>query len=93
MIISTAMSPRNKDLNEETIEPEVLGPSDEEIAEIGPPPEVSHRIAKEDLHTADSTAVVPVTALQQYLAEVRLDRKSTRLNSSHLARSRMPSSA
>ncbi|TKB91018.1 MAG: sigma-70 family RNA polymerase sigma factor [Nitrospira sp.] len=72
MIISTAMCPRKKDLNEEPIEPEVLGPSDEEIAEIGLPPEASHRIAKEDPHTADSTAVVPVTALQQYLAEVRL---------------------
>ncbi|MBC7837427.1 MAG: RNA polymerase factor sigma-32 [Nitrospiraceae bacterium] len=72
MIISTGMSPRNQDLNQEAIEPEVLDPSDEEIAEIGPPPEASHRIAKEDLNTAESTAVVPVTALQQYLAEVRL---------------------
>ena len=72
MIISTGMSPRNKNLNEEPIEPEVLDPSDEEIAEIGPPPEASHPTAKEDPHTAESTAVVPVTALQQYLAEVRL---------------------
>ncbi|TKB62463.1 MAG: sigma-70 family RNA polymerase sigma factor [Nitrospira sp.] len=72
MIISTGMSPRNKNLNEEPIEPEVLDPSDEEIAEIGPPPEASHPTAKEAPHTAESTAVVPVTALQQYLAEVRL---------------------
>ena len=72
MIISTGMSPRNKNLNEEPIEPEVLDPSDEDIAEIGPPPEASHPTAKEDPHTAESTAVVPVTALQQYLAEVRL---------------------
>ena len=72
MIISTDMIPRNKDLNEEPIEPEVLDPSEEEIAEIGSPPEASHRIAPEAPHTTDSTAVVPVTTLQQYLAEVRL---------------------
>ena len=72
MIISTGMSPRNKNLNEEPIEPEVLDPSDEEIAEIGPPPEASRPIAQENPYTAESTAVVPVTALQQYLAEVRL---------------------
>ena len=71
MIISTVMSPRKKDLDEEPIEPEVLGPPEEEVAEISPPPEVSHRTAPEDHHTTDATAVVPVTALQQYLAEVR----------------------
>ncbi|MGH7208358.1 MAG: RNA polymerase subunit sigma-70, partial [Nitrospiraceae bacterium] len=65
------MSPRNKDLDEEPIEPEVLDPSEEQIAEINPPPEASHRAAPEDHHTTDVTAVVPVTALQQYLAEVR----------------------
>ena len=31
------MSPRKKNLDEEPIEPEVSGPSDEEIAEINPP--------------------------------------------------------
>src|SRR5688572_23821742 len=72
MIISTVMSPPKKDLDEEPIEPEVLAPSEEEIAKIGSPPEASHRIAQEDLHSTESTAVVPVTALQQYLAEVRL---------------------
>ena len=71
MIISTVMSPRKKDLDEELIEPEVLGPPEEEAAEISPPPEVSHRAAPEDHHATDATAVVPVTALQQYLAEVR----------------------
>ena len=39
-------------------------------------------------------AVTPLRQLSQISAsEARLDRKSTRLNSSHLARSRMPSSA
>jgi RNA polymerase sigma-32 factor len=66
------MSPRKKDLDEEPIEPEVLDASGEEIAEISPPPEVSPLAALEHPHTADTTAVVPVTALQQYLAEVRL---------------------
>jgi RNA polymerase sigma-32 factor len=71
MIISTVMSPRKKDLDEKPIEPEVLGPPEEEVAEISPPPEVSHRAAPEDHQAPDATAVVPVTALQQYLAEVR----------------------
>ena len=72
MIISTGMSPRKKDLDEKPIEPKVLDPSEEEVAEISPPPEVPHRVAPEDPHATDTTAVVPVTALQQYLAEVRL---------------------
>ncbi len=72
MIFSTPMSPRKKDLDEEPIEPEVLGPSEQEIAGISPPPEPSHRAAPDDHHPASTTAVVPVTALQQYLAEVRL---------------------
>jgi len=72
MIISTVMSPRNNDRNEEPIEPEVLDPSEEEIAEINPPPEVHPLTSLENPHPIESTAVVPVTALQQYLAEVRL---------------------
>lgn len=72
MIISAVMSPRNKDLNEDPIEPEVLDPSEEEIAAISPPPDVPRLAALEPPHTTESTAVVPVTALQQYLAEVRL---------------------
>jgi RNA polymerase sigma-32 factor len=66
------MSPRKKDLDVKPIEPEVLDPSEEQLAEISPPPEVSPLTALEHPHTADTTAVVPVTALQQYLAEVRL---------------------
>jgi RNA polymerase sigma-32 factor len=65
------MSPRDKDLDEEPLEPEVLDPSEEEIAEISPPPEASHCITPDGAQAADITAVVPVTALQQYLAEVR----------------------
>ena len=72
MIFSAVMSPRKKNFDKEPIEPEVLNPSEEEIAEINPPPEVPHPIAPEDHHATDITAVVPVTALQQYLAEVRL---------------------
>jgi RNA polymerase sigma-32 factor len=65
------MSPRDKDLDEEPLEPEVLEPSEEEIAEISPPPEDAHSPAPEAPHAADTTAVAPITALQQYLAEVR----------------------
>jgi RNA polymerase sigma-32 factor len=72
MIFSTVMSPRKKDLDEKPIEPEVLDPSEEEIAEIGPSPEAPPYTALENPHPTESTAVVPVTALQQYLAEVRL---------------------
>jgi RNA polymerase sigma-32 factor len=72
MIFSAVMSPRKKNFDKEPIEPEVLDPSEEEIAEINPPPEVPHPIAPENHHATDITAVVPVTALQQYLAEVRL---------------------
>jgi RNA polymerase sigma-32 factor len=72
MVISTPMSPRKKDLDVEPIEPDVLNPSEKQLAEISPPPEVSPLAALEHPHTADTTAVVPVTALQQYLAEVRL---------------------
>jgi RNA polymerase sigma-32 factor len=72
MIISTGMSPRKKDLDEKPIEPKVLDLSEEEVAEISPPPEVPHRVAPADPPATDTTAVVPITALQQYLAEVRL---------------------
>ncbi|MGH7216173.1 MAG: sigma-70 family RNA polymerase sigma factor [Nitrospiraceae bacterium] len=72
MIISTVMSPRKKDVDEEPIEPEIVDPADAEITESSPPPEVSPSTTLENLSTADTTAIVPVTALQQYLAEVRL---------------------
>ncbi len=48
-------------------------------------------------NTADYASVAPVAtgsvAKGDAVIEVKIDRKSTRLNSSHLARSRMPSSA
>jgi RNA polymerase sigma-32 factor len=66
------MSPRKKDVDEAPIEPEILDPAEHEIAEISPPPEVSPLTTLDNLRAADTTAVVPVTALQQYLAEVRL---------------------
>jgi len=71
MIISTGMSPRKKDLDEQPIEPEILDPSEGGIAEISPPPEAPQPAIQEDHLATDITAVVPVTALQQYLAEVR----------------------
>ena len=71
MIISIGMSPRKKDLDEQPIEPDILDPSEGEISEIGPPPEVPQPTTPEHHLAADITAVVPVTALQQYLAEVR----------------------
>jgi RNA polymerase sigma-32 factor len=66
------MRPEKKDLDEGPIEPEVLDPSKEETTEVNPPPETSPLAAVENLQAADTTAVVPVTALQRYLAEVRL---------------------
>lgn len=60
------------ELHEDPVEPEVLDPREEEIAGISPPPDGAHRAAPEDHPAIDTTAVVPVTALQQYLAEVRL---------------------
>ena len=66
------MSPRKKDLDEESLEPEILDPAEHEIAEISLPLERSSLAAPEDPHATGTTAVVPVTALQQYLAEVRL---------------------
>ncbi len=71
MLFSLAMSPSKKDLDEEPIEPEVLEPSEEEIAEINPPPEQPHGAAPDGQQPSDITAVAPITALQQYLAEVR----------------------
>ena len=58
MIISTLMSLRKKNLDRKPIEPEVLDPSEEETAEISPPPEVSHRVIPKDPHPTDITAVV-----------------------------------
>ncbi|MCX5724407.1 MAG: sigma-70 family RNA polymerase sigma factor, partial [Nitrospirae bacterium] len=71
MVFSLDMASRKKDLDEEPIEPEVLEPSEEEIAGISPPPEILHDTATDGRQASDITAVAPVTALQQYLAEVR----------------------
>ena len=56
MIISTVMSPRKKDVDEEPIEPEILDPAEHEIAEISPPPEVSPLTTLDNLRAADTTA-------------------------------------
>jgi RNA polymerase sigma-32 factor len=58
---------RDDEQGEQLLEPEVLGPSDEELHAPSPAMEFS---PTRDCST-DQTAVVPVTALQQYLAEVR----------------------
>src|SRR5512134_1369868 len=63
--------PDEEDIDQEPLEPEVLEASDEEpgthkpVTELSPPSDSGKQVA------ADTTAVVPVTALQQYLAEVR----------------------
>lgn len=62
------MAKKDDDQKDELLEPEVLGPSDEELAASTPATELS---PAEGAQPADTTAVVPVTALQQYLAEVR----------------------
>ncbi len=71
MIISPVMSRPKKDRDEGPIEPEALAPSEEEVTEVSPPPDLSPLVPPETPHDTDTTAVVPVTALQQYLAEVR----------------------
>ena len=71
MLFSLGMSPIKKHLHKEPIEPELLEPSEEEIAEINLPPELPHGEALDRQQPSDITAVAPVTALQQYLAEVR----------------------
>src|SRR5512147_460307 len=65
------MATLGDDPEDEILEPEVLGPSDEELSNAPPVMELSP--APEPGHGAptDTTAVVPVTALQQYLAEIR----------------------
>src|SRR5580765_7787025 len=62
------MAKHDDEKQEELLEPEVLGPSDEEVKAPTPAME----IGPAGHSRTDQTAVVPVTALQQYLAEVRL---------------------
>jgi len=59
------------ELDEKLIEPEILEPSDEELSELPPITELSPTPEHDEKSPADTTAVVPVTALQQYLAEIR----------------------
>lgn len=61
------MAKRHEKRKEKVLEPEVLGPSDEVPDERMPALEVSPSAEGQ----ADTTAVVPVTALQHYLAEIR----------------------
>ncbi|MBU6481134.1 MAG: RNA polymerase factor sigma-32 [Nitrospirae bacterium] len=66
------MSARKQDeLHEDSIEPEIVEPSDEDLTQTEPVSVLPDR-PEPDGHTpTDSHDVVPVTALQQYLAEVR----------------------
>jgi RNA polymerase sigma-32 factor len=65
------MTKRDDELPEDRLEPEILDPSDDEVVELAPLPEGAEQSRSDDREKTDSTAVVPVTALQQYLAEVR----------------------
>jgi RNA polymerase sigma-32 factor len=65
------MTKRDDELDEDRVEPEILDPSNDEVVELAPLPEGAEQSRSDDREKTDSTAVVPVTALQQYLAEVR----------------------
>jgi RNA polymerase sigma-32 factor len=65
------MATRGNDPEDHVLEPEVLGPSDEELNDLPPGLELSPAPDPGSSAQADTTAVVPVTALQQYLAEIR----------------------
>jgi RNA polymerase sigma-32 factor len=56
---------------DEPLEPEVLAPADEDLNDVPPLVELSPAPPPGQSPAADTTAVVPVTALQQYLAEIR----------------------
>lgn len=55
----------------EVVEDELLEPDQSELAELADEASPPKSRAAEEAPKADSTAVAPVTALQQYLAEVR----------------------
>jgi RNA polymerase sigma-32 factor len=65
------MATRGDDPEDHVLEPEVLGPSDEELHDLPPGLELSPAPDPGPNGPAGTTAVVPVTALQQYLAEIR----------------------
>jgi len=56
---------------DDPLEPEVLAPSDEELLDTPPPMELSPPSDHSQSPSHDTTAVVPSTALQRYLAEIR----------------------
>jgi RNA polymerase sigma-32 factor len=55
----------------EPLEPEVLGPSDEELHDMSPPMDLVPAPEPGTDASSGTTAVVPATALQRYLAEIR----------------------
>jgi RNA polymerase sigma-32 factor len=62
---------QQKDTVEESVEPEILDPSDEDLRlEVSAGVPVVD-VSADNKDKPDTTAVVPTTALQQYLAEVR----------------------
>lgn len=65
------MTKPDDELDEEALEPEILDPSDDDVVELAPLPAGAERAGSDDREKTDSTAVVPVTTLQHYLAEVR----------------------
>ena len=67
------MSGRNpsEDESDSALEPEILDPTDDEVSEAETAPVVLDVPQSDGRQPADEHAVVPVTALQQYLAEIR----------------------
>ena len=66
------MSARQQDeLYKDPIEPEIVEPSDEDLTRAEPMPVLPDRPEPDGRTKSDSHDIVPVTALQQYLAEVR----------------------
>ena len=72
-IVTLAMSDQDRvpDELDDTLEPEILEPTDGKEIETEAASLVLDVPASDSPQPVDSTAVVPVTALQQYLAEVR----------------------
>ncbi len=65
------MTTPDHEVDEPSVEPEILDPSEEELKDLPAGLEVGPAPKSTGGSSADSTAVVPVTALQQYLAEIR----------------------
>jgi len=65
------MKRKNKSAEEVPLEPEILGPSEEDPPENPAKRDTGSADMPTTQTTVDTTAVVPVTALQQYMAEVR----------------------